>query len=110
MPRATYPRGGGQVAVCRPLHAADEELLAPCFSWTRFVERHGVSPHGRDLHPGSMRICLHSEKGFLDNRMEPWVEGVVYIRALPLTFRLRGVACRNDVDPGKSRIITERVL
>ena len=31
MPRATYPRGGGQVAVCRPLHAADEELLAPCF-------------------------------------------------------------------------------
>ena len=42
MPRATYPRGGGQVAVCRPLHAADEELLAPLFSWTRFVERHGV--------------------------------------------------------------------
>ena len=33
MPRATYPRGGGQVAVCRPLHAAEEELLAPFFPW-----------------------------------------------------------------------------
>ena len=28
------------------------------------------------------------EKGFLDNRMEPWVEGVVYIRARPLTAEL----------------------
>ena len=28
------------------------------------------------------------ETGFLDNRMEPWVEGVVYIRARPLTAEL----------------------
>ena len=31
MRRAAYPRGGGQLAVCRPLHAAGEELLAPFF-------------------------------------------------------------------------------
>ena len=33
MRRAAYHTGGGQLAVCRPLHAADEELLAPfyCF-------------------------------------------------------------------------------
>ena len=29
MRRAAYPRGGGQLAVCRPLHGADVELLAP---------------------------------------------------------------------------------
>ena len=60
--------------------------------------------------PGVHADMPSPEKGFLDNRMEPQVEGVVYIRARPLTFRLRGVACRNDVDPGKSRVINERVL
>ena len=38
--------------------------------------------------PGVHADMPPPEKGFLDNRMEPWVEGVVYIRARPLTAEL----------------------
>ena len=78
-------------------------VILDAISFFSFPTRKGPPPgvHA-DLPP--------PEKGLLGNRMVSQVEGVVYIRALPLTFRLRGVACRNDVDPGKSRVITERVL
>ena len=33
--------------------------------------------------PGVHADMPSPETGFLDNRMEPWVEGVVYIRARP---------------------------
>ena len=85
------PEGGGVCVL------ADHHLLFP------FPTRKGPPP---GVHAG----VPPRPRGFLGNRMVPQVEGLVYIRAPRLLSASGAWPAETSVDPGKSRVITERVL